>query len=210
MTGAAHDCHDICALLLAGGRGQRMGGQDKGLLNLSGYPLVIHALKKIRPQVTEVLLSANRNHGLYRDWGFSVIPDKEEYLGAGPLAGLYAGLTHATSSLVLSLPCDSPFFPDTLPYRLSRALSTQDAEIAFPVSDGHSHQAFLLCRTNLKDSLKKYLDSGQRHVLGWVQSHRYVKVRFTNGDNFLNINTPEDLARAETRYAEKSIQCTGP
>ncbi len=204
MTGTMHDCCDICALLLAGGRGQRMRGQDKGLLKLGGYPLVIHALEKIRPQVKEVLLSANRNHTLYRDWGFSVIPDEKEYLGAGPLAGLYAGLIHTTSSLVLSLPCDSPFFPDTLLHRLSQALSTQDAEIAFPVSCGHSHQAFLLCRTNLKDSLKKYLDSGERHVLGWVRGHRYVKVIFTNGDDFLNINTPEELARAEIHYAEKS------
>jgi molybdopterin-guanine dinucleotide biosynthesis protein A len=203
--GLGRDRHNVSALLLAGGRGQRMGGQDKGLLNLGGYPLVIHALESIRPQVTEILLSANRNHALYQSWGFTVIADEEEYLGAGLLAGLYTGLTHATSPLVLTLPCDSPFPPSTLLDHLAQALSTQDAEIAFPVSDGCSHQAFLLCRTYLKDSLKKYLDGGQRQVLGWVQSHRYVAVNFPNGDDFFNINTPEDLARVETYYAKKFL-----
>ncbi len=204
MIGTMHESHDVCALLLAGGQGRRMGGQDKGLLNLGGYPLVVHARERIRPQVTEILLSANRHHDLYRSWGFSVIADEEEYLGAGPLAGLYAGLTHAASSLVLTLPCDTPFFPDPLLHRLFQALSTQDAEIVFPVSGGHSHQAFLLCRTHLKDSLKKYLDSGQHQVLGWVQSHRHVAVGFPDGDDFLNVNTPEELARAEAHHAEMS------
>jgi molybdopterin-guanine dinucleotide biosynthesis protein A len=181
-----------------------MGGQDKGMLNLGGHPLVVHARERICPQVTEILLSANRNHDLYRSWGFSVIADEKEYLGAGPLAGLYAGLAYATSSLVLTLPCDTPFFPDTLLHRLFQTLSTRDAEIVFPVSGGQSHQAFLLCRTHLKDSLKKYLDSGQRQVLGWVQSHRHVAVSFPDGDDFFNVNTPEELARAETHYAEMS------
>lgn len=199
-----HESHDVCALLLTGGRGQRMGGQDKGMLNLGGHPLVVHARERICPQVTEILLSANRNHDLYRSWGFSVIADEKEYLGAGPLAGLYAGLAYATSSLVLTLPCDTPFFPDTLLHRLFQTLSTRDAEIVFPVSGGQSHQAFLLCRTHLKDSLKKYLDSGQRQVLEWVQSHRHVAVSFPDGDDFFNVNTPEELARAETHYAEMS------
>jgi len=204
VIGTTHDRHDVCALLLAGGQGRRMGGQDKGLLNLGGYPLVIHALEKIRSQVTEILLSANRNHALYRSWGFSVIADEEDYLGAGPLSGLHTGLTHATSSLILSLPCDSPFFPDTLLPRLSQALSTQDAEIAFPVSGGCSHHAFLLCRTHLKDSLKKYLDGGQHRVLGWVKTHRHVAVSFPNSEDFFNVNTPDELAKAEIHYDEIS------
>ena len=112
------DTKDITGLILAGGRGSRMGGVDKGLQNHLGMPLAMHALLRLGPQVGEIMINANRNLGAYEAMGVPVWPDTlPDY--AGPLAGFLAGLEHCETPYLVTVPCDSPLFPDDLVQRLA-------------------------------------------------------------------------------------------
>ena len=123
------DTRDITGLILAGGRGSRMGGADKGLQNWRGMPLATHALLRLAPQVGEVMVNANRNLGAYESMGVPVWPDTlADY--AGPLAGFLTGLERCETPYLVSVPCDSPLFPLDLVERLAAALEAEDADIA--------------------------------------------------------------------------------
>ena len=123
------DRQDITGLILAGGRGSRMGGVDKGLQTHRGVALAMHALMRLAPQVGRVMINANRNLGAYESMGVPVWPDTlADY--AGPLAGFLTGLEHCETPYLMTVPCDSPLFPDDLVARLAHALVEADAEIA--------------------------------------------------------------------------------
>ena len=114
------DKSDITGLILAGGRGSRMGGVDKGLQTHLGMPLAMHALLRLAPQVGEMMINANRNLGAYESMGVPVWPDAlPDY--PGPLAGFLAGLEHCETPYLASVPCDSPLFPEDLVARLAAA-----------------------------------------------------------------------------------------
>src|SRR5947199_3145619 len=120
---------DITGLILAGGRGSRMGGVDKGLQNHRGVPLALHALMRLAPQVGELMINANRNLAAYESFGVPVWPDSlADY--AGPLAGFLTGLEHCETPYMVTVPCDTPLFPQDLVARLAEALEREDAEIA--------------------------------------------------------------------------------
>ena len=208
---------DITGVVLAGGRGTRMGGVDKGLQPFEGTPLALHALRRLAPQVGRVMLSANRNDSTYSalgaTFGAPVWPD--DIAGhAGPLAGILAGLSHCGTPYLLSVPCDTPRFPTDLAARLTDALSVADAEIAIPdaleqLDDGtiawRAQPVFCLLSTALRDSLARFVDSGGRKVGAWAAGHRTVRVRFDRpGDGpeaFYNANTLADLQALEQRTA---------
>jgi len=125
--------HDITALILAGGRGSRMGGVDKGLQTFNGMPLALHTLMRLQMQeghlIGQVLINANRNLSAYESFGVPVWPDSlADY--AGPLAGFMTGLEHCETPYLLTVPCDTPLFPMDLAARLAEALAREDAEIA--------------------------------------------------------------------------------
>ena len=120
---------DMTGLILAGGRGSRMGGVDKGLQNHRGVPLALHALLRLGPQVGHAMINANRNLGAYESFGVPVWPDPVEDF-AGPLAGFLAGLEHCETPLLLTVPCDTPNFPEDLAARLASALAAEQAELA--------------------------------------------------------------------------------
>src|SRR5205814_3308446 len=123
------DKSEITGLILAGGRGSRMGGVDKGLQAHLGMPLAMHALLRLSPQVGEVMINANRNLAAYESMGVPVWPDPlPEY--PGPLAGWLAGLEHCSTPYMVTVPCDTPDFPLDLVERLSRDLFEADADIA--------------------------------------------------------------------------------
>src|SRR5256885_4206305 len=120
---------DITGLILAGGRGSRMGGVDKGLQNHLGIPLAMHALLRLEPQVGQIMINANRNLGAYDSFGVPVWPDAlPDY--PGPLAGFLTGLEHCETPYLATVPCDTPNFPTDLVARLSDALLAQDGELA--------------------------------------------------------------------------------
>ena len=190
----------ITGLVLAGGRGSRMGGVDKGLQPHRGRPLAQHTLQRLAPQVGTLLLNANRHLDAYAAFGVPVLPDAlADY--PGPLAGLLAGLDACTTPWLASVPCDTPHFPSDLVARLAKALSEGDAQIAMAACTEagrlRTQPVFCLLDASLAPSLRAYLQGGQRKVGGWTALHRCVSVTFDDAAAFFNANTPEDLARLQ-------------
>jgi molybdopterin-guanine dinucleotide biosynthesis protein A len=189
----------VTGVVLAGGLGRRMGGVEKGLIPLRGRPLLMHVIDRVRPQVDDLLLNANREVRRYEAFGLPVIGDAIDGL-VGPLAGIHAGLVRATHDLVLSVPCDAPSLPDDLAHRLLARMEAADAEIAIARSRGRIHPVFCLCRRELAPELARYLESGGRAVLNWVESRRFAVEDFDDApEAFENINTPEDVDRLESQ-----------
>jgi len=190
------DPQDITGLVLAGGRGSRMGGVDKGLQNHMGAPLAMHALMRLGPEVGQLMVNANRNLGAYEAFGAPVWPDANpDY--AGPLSGFLAGLGHCDTPYLMTVPCDSPLFPDDLVQRLAAALVEHDAEIAMAATrEGGALQVqpvFCLMKTGLLESLVRFTQSGQRKIDKWTAQHRCVEVPFDDAQAFANANTPDEL-----------------
>jgi len=192
----------ITGLVLAGGRGSRMGGADKGLQNHRGMPLAMHALLRLGPQVGQLMINANRNLAAYESMGVPVWPDPvPDY--AGPLAGLLAGLEHCETPYLVTVPCDTPDFPPDLVAKLGAALEAADAEIAMAASmeDGtlRTQPVFCLLRTELSESLVRFLHEGGRKVDRWTAGHRLVEVPFDDAAAFFNANTTAELAQLQVR-----------
>ncbi len=189
----------ITAILLAGGAGRRMGGEDKGLLKLKGKPLVEWVLARIQPQVDEILISANRNLEIYVTFGYPVLPDKTEGF-AGPLAGIARGLLDAKHELILSAPCDTPFLPDDLVARLQAALEQGNDDMAIPVVGGNPQYAICLMRRRVGANLAVFLAQGGHRVQEWQAGLKCAQVDFSDAAPFfVNLNRPEQLTALEDR-----------
>ena len=191
---------EITGLILAGGRGARMGGVDKVLQNHLGTPLALHALLRLAPQVGEVMINANRNLGAYESMGVPVWPDSlPDY--AGPLAGFLTGLERCETPYLVSVPCDSPRFPLDLVARLAAALESQDAEIALAATrDGDAiqvHPVFCLMKSSLMESLVRFTHEGQRKIDRWTALHRCAEVLFDDAAAFANANTTAELQQLQ-------------
>jgi molybdopterin-guanine dinucleotide biosynthesis protein A len=204
---------EITGLVLAGGRGSRMGGIDKGLQNFNGTPLAMHALMRLGMQVGELMVNANRNLSAYESFGAPVWPDGlADY--AGPLAGFLTGLERCETPYLLTVPCDTPLFPLDLASRLGEALLADDAEIAMvsapelaAEADGASalrpQPVFCLLRATLLESLVRFTQDGGRKIDKWTSQHRTVLVPFDRPgdapDAFFNANTLTELHALEKR-----------
>lgn len=212
---------DITGLLLAGGQGARMGGQDKGLLLLQGRPLAAHVLERLRPQVGPVAISANRHAAEYAGLGCPVWPDAPPAPHAaaapagppvsssgpantryrGPLAGMLAGLTRCTTEWLAAVPCDSPNLPVDLVARLADALRGHGGLLASACSPGahgegpRSQPVFCLMHRSLQAGLAEHLARGQHRVRQWQAEMGGIEVMFDDARAFANVNTPEELAR---------------
>jgi molybdenum cofactor guanylyltransferase len=194
----------ITGLVLAGGKGSRMGGVDKGLQLHRGLPLAQHALMRLRPQVANVLVNANRNTATYEAFGAPVwadaLPDQP-----GPLAGFLTGLMHCKTDYLVTVPCDTPNFPEDLVARLVDALENDGADIAMAATrsaDGVQVQpVFCLMKSGLKDSLIQFTASGQRKIDKWTSTHRCVEVVFEDELAFFNANTNDELKQLQPRHA---------
>jgi molybdenum cofactor guanylyltransferase len=196
---------DITGVILAGGRGSRMGGADKGLQNFNGMPLALHTLMRLQPQVGTVMVNANRNLGAYESFGVPVWPD---VLGdyPGPLAGFLTALERCETGWLVTVPCDTPLFPHDLVARLAAAAQEQDAEIAMAAAREEDGQVrpqpvFCLMRVELMESLVKFTQSGGRKIDAWTAQHNTVLVTFDQpGDEpraFFNANTLAELHQLE-------------
>jgi molybdopterin-guanine dinucleotide biosynthesis protein A len=199
------DKNQITGIVLAGGRGSRMGGIDKGLQLYNDTPLAKHAIKQLQPQVGSLLINANRNLEIYQTWGVGVAAEVvvdgiADF--AGPLAGFLVGLQHCTTPYLMTVPCDTPRFPSDLVNRLADALSQQDADIAMVSSPDEEgvlrHQpVFCLMKRDLVESLKTFTDAGGRKIGAWAVQHKLARVDFNevydDPKAFYNANTLEDL-----------------
>ncbi|KAB2895682.1 MAG: molybdenum cofactor guanylyltransferase MobA [Burkholderiaceae bacterium] len=203
------DPQDITGLVLAGGRGARMGGVDKGLQSFRGLPLALNALLRLQPQVGATMVNANRNLAAYEAFGTPVWPDGlADY--AGPLAGFLVGLEHCDTPWLLTVPCDSPLFPADLAERLAQAAEREDADIAMacaPESDAagattvRPQPVFCLLRSSLLESLVRFTQAGGRKIDAWTAQHRCALEPFDRtGDDpraFHNANTLAELHAIE-------------
>jgi molybdopterin-guanine dinucleotide biosynthesis protein A len=200
---------EITGVILAGGRGSRMGGVDKGLQNFNGVPLALHTQLRLSPQVGELLINANRNLAAYESFGVPVWPDAAS-LGdfAGPLAGFLTGLERCETAFMMTVPCDTPLFPHDLVVRLAAALETEDADIAMAAAreeDGQlrAQPVFCLMRAELLESVVRFTHGGGRKIDAWTALHKTVLVPFDlPGDDpkaFFNANTLAELHQLESR-----------
>jgi molybdopterin-guanine dinucleotide biosynthesis protein A len=190
----------ITGVVLAGGRGSRMGGLDKGLQPWRGQPLAASALHRLATQVGPVLVSANRHLDAYAALGAPVWPDAMSGY-PGPLAGFMTGFQHCTTPYLVTVPCDVPGFPADLVERLALVLESQDAEIAMAATfeEGvlQRHPVFCLLKAGLADSLAGYLDEGLRRVMEWTARHKRVDVVFGDAEAFRGANTVDELRRLQ-------------
>lgn len=194
----------ITGLVLAGGMARRMGGEDKGLVELAGRPMVAHVLEVLQPQVGTILVNANRNRERYAAFGHPVIADAVGgYLG--PLAGVLTALQHCTTEFLVTVPCDAPLVAPDLVHRLHDACVSGGADLAV-ASDGERQQpVFLLLRTTLAPSLEAYLAGGGRKIDAWFGQLRVAVADFSDEpDTFVNVNDPEERQRVEERVISTS------
>lgn len=196
---------DVTGVILAGGRGSRMGGADKGLQNFRGMPMAMFTLLRLAPQVAQLMINANRNLAAYESFGVPVWPDGlADY--AGPLAGFLTGLEHCETEYLVTVPCDTPLFPQDLVARLAEALERDGADIATASAregDGElrAQPVFSLMRRDLMESLVRFTQGGGRKIDAWTAQHRTALVPFDRaGDEataFANANTLAELHRLE-------------
>jgi molybdenum cofactor guanylyltransferase len=199
------DKNQVTGIVLAGGRGSRMGGVDKGLQLYNGIPLAKHAIQQLQPQVGALLINANRNLDVYQTWGaqFSadvIVDELADF--AGPLAGFLVGLQHCKTPFLVTVPCDTPRFPTDLVERLAKALLKNNADIAMVSSPDEKgilqHQpVFCLIRRELTESLRAFTDAGGRKIGAWAAQHKLVRVDFNkisdDSKAFYNANNLQDL-----------------
>ena len=189
----------ITGVILAGGKARRMGGEDKALLSLAGKYLFQHGLNHLEPQLEMILINANRNHKRYQDLGFTVVSDKIDDF-AGPLAGMAAALQSVSTTHILVIPCDSPFIPKDLVGRFVKAYHSSHAEICVAHDGKRLQPVFALIKATSLPSLQKYLEDGKHKIDSWYNQQTVATVDFSDRpDTFININTPEDLNKAEIR-----------
>jgi len=189
----------VTGLILAGGKGSRMGGVDKGLQPLRGRRLVDHVYERFAPQVGGIIINANQNHEEYKTFGVRVVSDA---IGgyAGPLAGLHAGLSVSKRPFLASVPCDSPFLPADLVERLYRRLDESGTELAVAKTGDQPHPVFSLMRRGVLEHLGDFLKNGGRKIDAWYATLNVVEVGFDDEpEAFSNINTREELHTWENR-----------
>ena len=191
----------ITGLILAGGRAQRMGGIDKGLIPFHGKPLIESAISRLKPQVRTILINANRSITKYSHYGYPVLMDETPDF-SGPLAGFSVGLKHCKTPYLLTAPCDSPLLPTDLAQKMAVELEGNNLELVFASSkedDGKiwSQPVFCLMKSDLQDSLDAFLSRGDLKIDRWFKELRSGTVVFEHSQAFANVNTPEELAALE-------------
>ena len=183
----------ITAVILAGGRGRRMGGQDKGLVEYRGIPLIEHVISRIQPQVDELIISANRHLERYAQWGYPVISDVHAGF-QGPLAGIASAWQHAHTDHLLVVPCDMPLLPDNLALRLQQAMQQQQRPLAVAHDGQRLQPLVMLMSTRLQEDMRDFLASGQRRMHDWCARHKPAIADCSDvASGFYNMNCLEDL-----------------
>jgi molybdenum cofactor guanylyltransferase len=204
--------HLVTGVLLAGGLSRRMGGGDKGLLELAGRPMLRHVIDRLAPQAHQIIINANGDAGRFAPFGLPVVPDTIEGF-VGPLAGVLAGMRWSAanapgSRFIVTAPGDAPLLPLDLVVRLMRALKERAGAIALAQSGGALHPVIGLWPVSLAQDLEDHLRSGVRKVLHWTDRHGTVPVAFPcvqicglSIDPFFNANTPQELGELRAMLA---------
>lgn len=186
---------DITVVILAGGKGRRMGGKDKGLVHYKNHSLVKHVIDAISLQADNIIINANRNLDEYAAFGYPVVEDTLSGF-QGPLAGFMAAMSRATTETILTLPCDGPVIVDDYVEKMMLAMNQSSCDIVI-ASDGQRIQpVYALIPVRLKQSLARFLAAGDRKIDLWYAQHQTSLVEFAEDTGlFTNINTPEELTK---------------
>lgn len=191
-TPTAAETANITGGILAGGRGRRMGGVDKGLIEFDHKPLIEHVLSALQPQVGRILISANRNQERYARYGLPVVSDDRPGY-EGPLAGFATLLRHCPTDWLLVVPCDAPLLPPDLVGRLAQAQAESGADIAVAHDGERLQPVHVLLGRYLLSDLDAYLDAGERKIAYWYHQHHVIEVDFSDCPQaFSNLNEPRD------------------
>lgn len=194
---------NITGIILAGGRARRMGGQDKGLIQLGMKPMIEYVLNAIEPQVDAIIINANRNQTTYEKYGFPVVADQIEGY-CGPLAGMASGLQISETPFIVTAPCDSPLIPDNLVHKLYLTLRQENAEICTAFSNGRLQPVFTLMKSELLSSMLDFLNNGERKIDRWFEKHHLAIADFSDQpETFININSAEELAAIELKLKQE-------
>jgi molybdenum cofactor guanylyltransferase len=191
------DKADITAVILAGGQGRRMGGQDKGLIEFDGRLMIEILIDRLQHQQLDILINANRNQLTYQSYGYPVIGDE---LGdfQGPLAGFASAMATVKTRYILTLPCDSPVLAERFVERFIETQGREDSSVCVAFDGERLQPVYALIETRLLDDLKQFLESGERKIDRWYAQHNYARVDFSDDvAMFQNINTPEDKQRMQ-------------
>ncbi len=186
---------DITAVILAGGQGRRMGGQDKGLLDFNGRLMIEILIEALQNQALDIVINANRNQSKYQSYGYPVINDELKDF-QGPLAGFASAMAVVKSDYILTLPCDSPMLADNFVERFIETHNREQTPVCVAHDGERLQPVYALIDTGLLDDLKRFLESGERKIDRWYAQYSYAIVDFSaEKAMFENINTPEDRQR---------------
>ncbi len=190
----------ISAVILAGGRGRRFEGRDKGLIEYKQCPIIEHVIKAIAPQVSDIMINANRSEAIYSNYGYPVHND--ELSGyQGPLAGFSTAMKNASRPYVLTLPCDGPFVSPDYVKRMATGLLEEKADLAVAHDGNRMQPVHALIPVSLLGSLNDFMASGERKIDRWYLQHEVALVDFSDSpDIFQNINTLEELNALEETF----------
>lgn len=189
----------ITAVILAGGQGRRMGGQDKGLIEIEGRAIAQILIEKLEQQSLKILINANRNQRRYQSFGVTVVSDQLENY-QGPLAGFASAMSTVDSEFILTLPCDSPLLVADYVERFINTQAQNNASICVADDGERLQPVHALISVSLIDSLHQFLDSGDRKIDRWYALHNFARVDFSDcAEMFANINTPEDQQKLQAQ-----------
>lgn len=186
----------ISAGILAGGQGARFGGQDKGWVLFHGRPMIEWTLEALRPQASEILISANRNLDRYAQLGARLVEDATGEPYQGPFAGLVRLLESAHHEWLLCVPCDAVILPPDLAERFARCVGEAHTDLAVLADSEGIHPTFCFVRTALAVDARRCFEDGERAPRRWFVRHRIAQL---HGPSPINLNTPEGLAAVEWR-----------
>jgi len=193
----------ITGIILAGGRAQRMGGDDKGLTTINGKPMVEHVIERLVPQVSSLVISANRNQQRYEEFGYPVTEDKNNKFD-GPLAGIASAIEITDTPLILVTPCDTPLLPTDLVEQLHHAMQQSDSVIAVANDGERMQQLCFLASRSIVNSIRERLANDERRVYRWLESLNPAVCDFHSTLLFSNINTPEEQSAIEQQLLNHS------
>ena len=187
----------VTACILTGGKGTRLDGVDKGLVQISDRKLIEYCIETIHPQVSTTIISANRNLQTYRNLGLHAFEDSFGNY-EGPLAGFLSGLENTKTPYLVMLPTDVPFFPKDLVKRLLMPILSGSCTATVAKVSGRIQPTFCCIPKESRHSLIDYLSSGQRKIIDWLKRLDLMEISFEIPEEFININNETDLAFAST------------
>ncbi len=191
---------DVTGVILAGGQARRMGGEDKGLVMLNDKPMIEYIIAALKPQTSKLIINANRNCNIYSQYGLAIVEDDLSGY-CGPLSGISSALQAIETDYLVTAPCDTPFITHDLVERLAQALEDNQADLSVAHNGERIQPVFCMLKKSLRESLNKYLASGERKIDRWFEQHHYAIADFSDvPETFDNINTPEDVEQAQFRF----------